>query len=286
MTKVYKPGKGLKKALAGESGRFVPHLEKWMASRKPNFRDYSYLHPSSIIKDDWCQREAWFQLSGHKAMAEPLTFSKANMFNEGHLIHAKWQKYFTEMGVLYGTWRDGDGDRTGWALAEPTYVNSGYEYLEVPLEVPDLMIRGRADGWIKGLGKDALIEIKSVGIGSVRWEASHLLNAHGTDIDKIWAGIKAPFPSHIRQGQLYLHLAHLMVERDLLESAPSEIVYIYEWKPSQLVKEFVVEYFPAASQRFIQRAKNVVDALGGEPLECSHGDSCSACAPYKLETLP
>lgn len=281
MTKVYKPGIGLKKALAGESGRFVPHLEKWMSNREPEFRDYSYLHPSSIIKDDWCQREAWFQLSGHKAIIKPLAFSTANMFNEGHLIHSKWQKYFAEMGVLYGSWTSPGSDRkwNGYGAVTDTYH-------EVPLSLPDLMIKGRADGWIKGIGKDALIEIKSVGIGSVRWEASHLLTSYGNDIDKIWAGIKAPFPSHIRQGQLYLHIANLMVERGTLKSAPQEIVYIYEWKPSQLVKEFVVEYFPAASNRFIQRAKTVVDALGGEPLECSHGDSCSACASYKLETLP
>lgn len=252
-----------------------------MANREREFRDYSYHHPSSLIKDDWCQREAWFQLSGHKAVATPLPFSTINMFNEGHLIHSKWQKYFTEMGVLYGTWRDGDGDYVGWAIGD-----ASYQYLEVPLELPKYMIKGRADGWIVGLGKEALIEIKSVGIGSVRWEASHLLNAHGNDIDKIWAGIKAPFPSHIRQGQLYLHIANLMVEEGLLKSAPQEIVYIYEWKPSQLVKEFVVEYYPAASQRFIQRAKNVVDALGGEPLPCSHGDSCNSCSPYSLETLP
>jgi hypothetical protein len=40
-----------------------------------------------------------------------------------------------------------------------------------------------------------------------------------------------------------------------------EMVYIYEWKPTQEVKEFVVKYSPRWVERMLMGAQMVTDAL-------------------------
>jgi CRISPR/Cas system-associated exonuclease Cas4 (RecB family) len=61
---------------------------------------------------------------------------------------------------------------------------------------------------------------------------------------------------------LYLHLAQLLYpELDL-----QKIIYIYEWKPTQEVKEFVVNYNPALISLTLDISEAVAAALlAGEP---------------------
>ena len=277
----YKASGNLKKLLTTtKSGRLIPHLERWLMSQQPEPRDYTYLHPSDICKDNWCQRSAWFQLTGHPYVREVNQLSRHNMFQEGHLIHAKWQKYFHDMGVLYGNWTDTDGKTRHSCLGEPDW-----KYQEVSLEDRTIMMRGRSDGWIVGLGDDCLIEIKSVGIGTLRFESPGLLTSVNSDIDKAWNEIKSPFPSHLRQGQIYLELAHRMEKAgELTRPAPKEIVFIYEYKANQSYKEFVVPYKPEVGDRFMRRAERVTEAVRNmTEMECNNnpGGRCSSCVSYE-----
>jgi len=146
------------------------------------------------------------------------------------------------------------------------------------------MIRGHADGWIKGLGDDCLIEIKSIGSGGLRMEAPALMAQSEDNVEKAWKNIKTPFRSHQLQGQVYLHLCHLMVEEDLLPEAPKEIVFIYELKANQEYKEFVVTYNPEFTAEIFDKALDVAWAAeNSRPPVCSidPNKGCKRCGPFQ-----
>jgi hypothetical protein len=115
-------------------------------------------------------------------------------------------------------------------------------------------------------------------------EAPSLMS--GTDLEGAWKNIRQPFRTHILQGQVYLHLAHLMVEAGTLESAPNDIVFIYELKANQDYKEFVVAYNPEYSAPFFEAALDVVWASeNNRPPACSINPvaGCKRCEPFKGE---
>jgi len=261
--------------------RLMGAVERHVLSRPFDDRDMSYIHPSDIIKDDWCALAQYHAIKGNYVETrDKPTARLASIFAEGHIIHAKWQNWFKEMGVLYGKWQEEHG--TPWALSD--IVDSNAKYLEVPLRSDKHMIRGHADGWIKGLGDDCLIEIKSIGSGGLRMEAPALMAQSEDNVEKAWKNIKTPFRSHQLQGQVYLHLCHLMVEEGLLPEAPKEIVFIYELKANQEYKEFVVEYNPEFTAEIFEKALDVAWAAQNDraPL-CSINieKGCKRCAPFQ-----
>ena len=238
-------------------------------------RRQDVLHPSELVKDDFCLRAAYFRLIGREAPQERPNLRLQSIFDLGHAVHAKWQGYLREMGVLYGMWSTLEGST--WALSSDVYQDA--QYREVPLHDDALRISGHSDGWVKGLGEDCLIEIKSIGPGTIRVENPALFRSG--DLFAAWRDIRRPFPTHVRQGQLYLALANRMKDRGELESAPQEIVFLYELKADQSVKEFVVSYDPALSKDSLDDAYDIVKAveLGVAP-DCRF-DGCKNCAPYE-----
>jgi len=189
------------------------------------------------------------------------------------------------MGVLYGAWQVGNVKSYTWELAKNLVGAKKKEYKEVPLFSEKHRIRGQADGWVKGLGDDFLIEIKSIGPGTIRFEAPQLF-AGTNDVQVAWGQIRNPFRAHILQGQIYLHLCHLMVESGDLKEAPKEIVFIYELKATQDYKEFVVAYDPSYSEPYFTAALDVVWAVENKrPPACSIDSvaGCPRCKPYRGE---
>jgi hypothetical protein len=74
-------------------------------------------------------------------------------------------------------------------------------FKEVPLYAPHLRIGGHSDG---GLMFDdpvgfRLLEIKSIGVNSLRFDAPHLYDLYQANetLDKIWMEINRPFPVHV-----------------------------------------------------------------------------------------
>lgn len=227
-------------------------------------RRHDILHPSEIVKDDWCAREAYFRIkdvrSGGIYQPDRPGLRLASIFEEGHAIHDKWQTWLREMGVLY------NND-------------------EVTLYSDEHVMRGSTDGWIVGLGDDFLIEIKSIGSGTLRHSGyGYLIDQEGS-LEKAFDGIRRPFSPHRKQGQVYLHLAHLMAAQGLLERpAPEEIVFLYECKANQAYKEFVVQYDPSTVAYQFDLAKDIAwgldnDRAPGCNLDPQNG--CQKCAPYK-----
>jgi len=267
--------------------RLMGAVERHVLSRPFDDRDMSYIHPSDIIKDDWCALAQYHAIKGNYVETrDKPTARLASIFAEGHIIHAKWQNWFKEMGVLYGKWYDAKTDDYTWATSKDLvgYSRKDIEYKEVPLRSDKHMIRGHADGWIKGLGDDCLIEIKSIGSGGLRMEAPALMAQSEDNVEKAWKNIKTPFRSHQLQGQVYLHLCHLMVEEDLLPEAPKEIVFIYELKANQEYKEFVVTYNPEFTAEIFDKALDVAWAAeNSRPPVCSidPNKGCKRCAPFQ-----
>lgn len=263
--------------------RLVGAVERHILSKPFESRSQDVLHPSDLIKPEWCALAAYHALQGNYVETrDKPTLRTQSIFDEGHAIHAKWQRYLREMGVLYGLWHGPTGK--GWELA--SNVDSDDEYLEVPLKSAKHKISGHSDGWVKGMGEDFLIEIKSIGSGTIRFEAPYLLTEANNDLEKAWRNIRLPFKAHMLQGQVYLHLCHLMVEEGLLKSAPNEIVFIYELKANQDYKEFVVKYNPEFVVDIFDKALDVSWAVdNNRPPLCSIDTEkgCKRCAPFRGE---
>ena len=259
--------------------RLMGAVERYVLSKPFDERDMSYIHPSDIIKDDWCALAQYHAVTGNYIETRDKTPARlASIFEEGHTIHAKWQNWFNEMGVLYGIWKIGEERIWGTSLSNT--------YAEVPLRSDKHMMRGHADGWIKGLGDDCLIEIKSIGSGGIRMEAPAIMAQAEDNVERAWKNIKTPFRAHQLQGQVYLHLCHLMVEEGVLEVAPKEIVFIYELKANQEYKEFVVNYNPEFTKDIFDKALDVAWAADNKrPPVCSidPAKGCKRCEPFQEE---
>jgi len=261
--------------------RLLGPIEKHMLTRPPDTsRRTDVFHPSEMVRDDWCHRASWLAVvAGEKPLPERHNLRTNNIFDEGHYIHAKWQSRLEEMGVLYGLWK-GEEKTDYWGLS------LGGKYLEVPLRDNSLRIRGHCDGWVVGIGDDFIIEIKSVGSGTLRHEAPHLLAKTNNDADKAWDQIRNPFRTHFLQGQMYLHLLHVMDADGLLSRpAPNECVFLYEWKANQDAKEFSVKYSPDYLEDILQTCARIL-AMTDAP-ECNVSPDkggCKKCLAFEEES--
>lgn len=270
---------------AKRSGRLLGSVERHLKARDPEFREWRYLHPSALSKQGWCHRAAWHVVTSETAPPpEKIGRITQSIFDEGHLIHDKWQSYFWQMGNLYGAWRCLVCKHQWWALS-PQFCediacqSSLLKYAEVPLLHAPWLIGGHADGWVKGIGDDVLIEIKSVGTGTVRYEAPNMFAEYDGNLEAIWKDLKRPFSSHLRQAQLYVRLLH-----QFRDDAPNEIVFIYECKANQQAKEFPVPYDEHFTDDIIDGALLVKKHIDlGTPPPCPNAplSGCSECKPYR-----
>ena len=272
--------KDLKKFLDAKKTetRLIGDIERHLMRRPESDRRTDVLHPSEIIKADWCHRYSFYLLKGGKKKQEKPSLRLQNIFDEGHAIHEKWQSRFYEMGNLYGKFNCIYCKGVTFGLSPKECEHCGcdvLEYGEVSLREESLRIAGHTDGWIKNLGEDCLIEIKSIGAGTLRFEAPDLLYDADGDVTRAWKNIRRPFRSHLLQGQMYLELAKRMYG----DEAPNEIVFIYELKADQDYKEFTVKANFEIVERVFNAAKKVVDAVEADSMpKCNVSpDGCKQC---------
>jgi rubredoxin len=264
-------------------------------------RDWTVIHPSEMAKPDWCTRATWLRITSQiDPPQDKFDFIRTNIFGEGNMIHAKWQKWLAETGKLWGSWEcalchwvyDGTPEHPptrdqiepdgGWAPGTDWYCPLGYgeplahmwEYKEVHMQHG--LVYGHSDGAL--LDDRALVEIKSVGLGTLRIEAPEFLQRYQkdgkTDLTGLWKGLERPLKSHVRQGDVYLWLAQQL-------GLPfDKIVYLYEFKANQMVKEFTVTYNEERVQQLVDKAKAIEYAVkSGTECPCSIDPvrGCSAC---------
>jgi hypothetical protein len=263
--------------------RVLGDIERYLQKRPAGDRSTTVLHPSEIIKPNWCKRGSFFLLKGYPKVQQNPGLRLQNIFDEGHYIHAKWQSWFQDMGVLHGKFKCLVCDDVTWGTSPQNceWCNAPVgklEYAEVTLVDNDLHIAGHTDGWLKGLGDDCLIEIKSIGPGTIRSGFPQLMAEADGDFMKAWSNLKRPFGEHILQGQLYLELMNRM------GNPVEEIVFLYELKADQSFKEFPVKrdfelvrhIFDAAEILAQQFAEDKAPACN-----ISASGACDQCKAYK-----
>jgi hypothetical protein len=160
------------------------------------------------------------------------------------------------------------------------------EYAEVTLKDDNLRIAGHTDGWVKGIGNDTLIEIKSIGPGTIRYGQPSLMAEAEGDLMKAWGRITRPFADHVLQGQMYLELMNRMGQVDDNGNPIDEIVFLYELKADQSFKEFSVKRDFELVQHIFEKAEKVNKAVEADKApKCSNnlGSHCAQCEPYKNE---
>jgi hypothetical protein len=276
----YKPSGTLKKFVdvAKKPTRVLGSVERHVLAKPADTsRRTDVLHPSEMSGSDWCHRASYFQLSGRPVVGKRApSFKLLSVFEEGHSIHAKWQGWFHEMGNLYGKWYCDECEEMFWGGSD--CHDGPLEYREVPLFYEPLRIYGHSDGWLVGLGDPLMLEIKSVGMGTFRYEVPDLIAEYDGDFEKIWKNVNAPFMKHITQVQIYMKLAELLQ----LENHPQEAVIIYEAKATQDVKEFVIPKSDFGIEHIFEAAKQIVDAVDkGEPIPCNiSANGCYKCRGY------
>jgi hypothetical protein len=223
-------------------------------------------------------------MSGHKKISENPPLRLQNIFDEGHYIHAKWQRWFQEMGIIHGKFKCEVCNHVTWGTSpqECSTCQAPWQklvYDEVTLIDKDLRIAGHTDGWIKKAnGDEMLIEIKSIGPGTIRSEAPSLMADADGDFMKAWGNVKRPFGPHILQGQMYLELMTRM------GNPIEKIVFLYELKADQSYKEFTVKRDYELVRHVFDKAQIVIDAVNAKVVpECTNtpGGTCKQCSPYE-----
>lgn len=258
--------------------RLLGPIERHLLKKAPGDRSTTVLHPSEMIKSDFCHRYSYYLLTGGKKKQDNPNLRLQNIFDEGHFIHAKWQNRIYEMGNMWGDFKcqNCGGITSGLSPQVCEHCKCvTLVYDEVALVDKNLRIAGHTDGWVKGLGDDFLIEIKSIGEGTLRFEAPDLLRDADHDLKKAWRNIRRPFRGHLLQGQMYLELARRMYGED----APKEIVFLYELKMDQDYKEFTVKADYDMVERVFYKAQQINDAVdAGVIPKCNVDPSgCKQC---------
>lgn len=239
---VTKPSSTMKRFIdAGKKNtRVLTAVERYVLSKPADTsRRTDVLHPSAMAKSSWCYRASYFEILGHVSVSKYKTGFKTRLiFDEGHRIHNRWQTWFKEMGTLYGKWfcTECRTSFVGLAAQHDQLHFNNLVYKEVSVYSEEHNISGHSDGILLDMGDPLLLEIKSVGEGTFLWEDRDFYAAHDNEFKAAWEHLTAPFQTHIQQAQIYLKLLELMDA----PYQPQEAVFIYEAKPNQEVKEFVV----------------------------------------------
>jgi hypothetical protein len=283
-----KPSSSLSKYLDSKKvdTRLVGPIERHLMARPKEDRRTDVIHPSDLCKRDFCARAYYFKIVGKAPEESNPNLRLQNIFDEGHAIHAKWQNRIAEMGNLYGKWKCSVCQHVWWDQSPHNCTSCGsglLKYAEVGLIDDDLLLAGHADGWVRGLGDDFFLEVKSVGPGTIRMEQPSLII--DTDVETAWKNIRRPFPTYLRQGFLYIEIAHMMEAKGLLEyPAPNEIVFLMELKLNQAYKEFVVQRNADIAKDMLDTAFDIQYAVRTSHVAptCSQSitGSCKACAPF------
>lgn len=252
------------------------------------------IFPSEMARSEWCPRATYYRMSGLPDPSSSYSFGLDNVFSEGNAIHAKWQRWLAETGHLWGDWYcEPCGTRVNNSvLPEPIQFEGhtpywtsdhhhDWEYKEVTLKSTEHRISGHADGAL--INHNCLIEIKSMGIGTFRFEAPKLLEQHTykigtkkvTDVEGMWNDLHRPLISHVKQGNIYLYMAQ---EQNMPFDS---IVFLYEFKANQKVKEFRIKRSDDILAPLLDTAAQIEYALSvGVPPACPFG-GCGSCKAYE-----
>lgn len=218
------------------------HLLMEVNSVDPD-RDTSHLHVSEMSRSDWCARRAYYRVTGAQVdPVKPMSWSLGNVFAEGNQVQSKYEDMFWSRGWLWGRFKCIDCGESRHTLSPDTcWVCGGnLAYMETTIVDSSRRLIGNIDIVLMMEDSTVLVEVKTVGLGTVRYSAPALFDRYAAGaktLDQVWSDIHRPFLAHRLQAGMYLALApELVPELKDVE----EVRFLYEWKPSQDVKEFVL----------------------------------------------
>lgn len=302
-------------SLKTATGIVIPEVRKVLLDRVRKDDEitkhrHNIIYPSEMAKSDWCPRATYYRMTGHAIPPTKSSFTLENVFNEGNMIHNKWQNWMSSTGKLWGDWRcsrcseyvknspkpesdfGGSCVGVGWVdlrtntgtVTDMAYAHS-WQYKEVTLRSTSLPVSGHADGALTD--HNILVELKSLGVGSLRFEAPNLIKEHThetktgkkiLDVDGIWKEFHRPLTTHIRQGNIYLWMAKEM-------GLPfDKMSFVYEFKSNQQAKEFVVPFSQDIINPLLDKARLIQDCVEHykEAPDCAAGKGgCTQCRPYE-----
>lgn len=260
-----------------EGGALGAVKEHWIKQADaPSTRRMDVIHPSEMANDDWCPRQTYYRIrdvrDGKTIEQEQHSVGLLAIFEEGHYKHSKYQDILRKIGGLKGAWHC-DECRSryvhfGEAPSACPKCGSvtGVVYGEVPLSaVERYLIGGHSDGW----WRDRLIEIKTIGEGTVRVSNPDLLKRHThttvsgkdlVDLNALWRDINRPFRPHLKQANIYLWLAAVRgIDVEGME-------FIYEMKANQQTKSFFIKMSRQILDPLLDKANSIKSGLArGEP---------------------
>jgi len=267
-----------------------------MLSAEETDRRSDVIHPSEASHEGWCPRSTYYRIIGAKeSNIKPRSLAMEMVFERGHDSHEKWQNWFWEMGLLKGLfvcracglrwW-----DQSPWICPRCEVGRDLLRYGEVPVNSPEHLLYGQADGdVVKADGTSTLIEVKTIGTGTLRFEAPNLLKRYtykhidedgkareSVEWYRLWSGIHRPFSSHLRQGMIYCFCY-----------GRKEIVFIYDPKfITAYPKEFEIKFNQEIIQDVLDECITVKDALekGRPPKRPMWAiEGCTACKQCPFE---
>lgn len=268
--------------------RLLPQIQPVAAAQaeaKNSGRDTAHIHPSALASSSFCERATYYQLTDvPQSDPDRPNFQKLNIFAEGDTIHEKYQAWLYGAGILVGMWKCLLCEHRWWdksPAACPECGRSLIKYAEVPLADPAHWLIGHADGLLEDDLGEALLEIKSIGLGTIRHDAPNLHDAYtrgDISLDDLWDRIKRPLAPHLRQISLYMYITGV-----------HDAIVLYEWKPQQHVKEFSVTLEMAVVQPMLDKCLSVMQSVADEELPprpaAATSKSCSMCqyCPWKSQ---
>jgi len=259
-------------------GAILSEVERSNIGQAEDRAGAEYVHPSEVSKPDWCERATAQRIVSGVWPTESFNLIRENIFAEGDFIHEKWQRWMARTGKLWGLWECRYCKMSGTALSselapycvacqcagdEEANPLDWWIYKEVPLEYG--IISGHEDGAMDNY----LVELKSVGVGTLRVEEKEV-NPKCCGW-KNWQALKMPMISHQIQGQLYLYMAQEM-------GLPYDrLAIIYEFKPNQQVREFDLPFNMKLITPILQRIDLIKYALSAGTLPSCPIGGCKYC---------
>lgn len=278
------------------TGMVLPEIRKVLlakhhANSEKTRRRSNVVYPSEMARAEWCPRATYFRMSGLPEPSGRYSFTLENVFAEGNRIHSKWQNWMADTGLLWGDWRchkcrmdirnSVKPNALSYEACPQSLTSHEWQYNEVTLRSPTLPVSGHADGGF--INHNCLIEIKSVGLGTLKFEAPTIFKENTVkvgsktiaDVEGMWKSIHRPLLSHVKQGNIYLWMAQEM-------GMPfDKMVYLYEFKANQQVKEFVVHPSDDILNPMLDNVRSIKTALEEkEPPKCPFG-GCALCRAYE-----
>lgn len=224
-------------------------------------RDTDHLHASEICKSGWCPRASWYTITKVEPDKKGRSINPL-VAREGHDIHDTIQGAIWKAGRLTGLFgcREEACGHVWWTTS-PTICercsSPFLRYLEVPVEDESIRLLGHGDGLVEGTDVgQALLEVKSVSAGTIRIEVPGLYRAFESGemtLPQVWDAIKRPFPTHLRQINLYLRALGLR-----------HCIVVYWCKWDQQLKGFHVRYQPHLIEDIVTGCQSVMMALDND----------------------